>query len=342
MLGDFYAKVGREEKYRPTIGKSSLHEITNKNGERLITFAISKNLLVKSTYFEHKDIHKYTWISPDGQTLNQIDHVLVDRRRHTNIMDVRSYRGGEGDTDHQLVITKVREKLCIASRESKGSKQRKFEVKLLDNPGIKADYQLEISNRFEILTDSSDNEDDISNNKEIDVNKMWEAIRDTVKSAAKERVGEKKRQKNKPWFDDECLKLHDERKQARQRWLGNKNEANTNNYKNAKRNATRGFRNKKREYLTQKIQEIEENGKTNNIRDLYKGVNSLRKGYQPRLDVIRNERGDLQADPTKIIDVWKSYFDKLLNVHNGEQRDLKSIPQNRGYPNLARSRSKCR
>jgi len=62
-------------------------------------------------------------------------------------------------------------------------------------------------------------------------------------------------------------------------------------------------------------------GKTNNIQDLYQGVNLLRKGYQPSLEMIRNERRDLQADPTKIVDVWKSYFDKLLNVHNGEQRE---------------------
>ena len=89
-----------------------------------------------------------------------------------------------------------------------------------------------------------------------------------MKSAARERIGKKKQQKNKPRFDEECLTLHEERKQARQRWLSNRSEANTNHYSNAKRNATRGFRNKNLEYLTQKIQEIEESGKTNNIRDL--------------------------------------------------------------------------
>jgi len=38
---------------------------------------------------------------------------------------------------------------------------------------------------------------------------MWEAICDTVKGTAKERVGEKKQKKNKPWFDEECLKLNE-------------------------------------------------------------------------------------------------------------------------------------
>jgi hypothetical protein len=75
VLGDFNAKVGREQKIRPTIGKESLHKISNNNGERLINFTSSKNLIVKSTYFEHKDIHKYTWTSPDGKTQPDRSHI---------------------------------------------------------------------------------------------------------------------------------------------------------------------------------------------------------------------------------------------------------------------------
>ena len=55
------------------------------NGIRLVNFATSKNLIVKSTKVLHRNIHKYTWTSPDGITHNQIDHVLVDKRRQSSI-----------------------------------------------------------------------------------------------------------------------------------------------------------------------------------------------------------------------------------------------------------------
>lgn len=70
VLGDFNAKIGREEVYRSTIGSHSLHTNTNDNGIKLIDFALGKYMVVKSTMFPQKDIHKYTWISPNGRHKN--------------------------------------------------------------------------------------------------------------------------------------------------------------------------------------------------------------------------------------------------------------------------------
>jgi hypothetical protein len=81
ILLDFNAKVGREGIFKLTIGNESLHDISNDNGVGLVNFATSKNHRVKSTMFPHRNIHKYTWTSPDGKTHNQIDHILLNRRR---------------------------------------------------------------------------------------------------------------------------------------------------------------------------------------------------------------------------------------------------------------------
>jgi hypothetical protein len=80
LLGDFNAKVGIESIFRPTVGNESLHQDSNDSGVRIVNFATSKNLVVKNTMFQHRNIHKYTCTSPDMQTHNQIDHILIDRR----------------------------------------------------------------------------------------------------------------------------------------------------------------------------------------------------------------------------------------------------------------------
>jgi hypothetical protein len=82
LLGDFNAKVGRENIFKPTIGNESLHEISNDSGVRVVNFATSKNLAAKSTMYHHRKIHKHTWTYPERNTHNQIDHILIDRRWH--------------------------------------------------------------------------------------------------------------------------------------------------------------------------------------------------------------------------------------------------------------------
>jgi len=100
-------KWGRENIFKPTTGNESLYQDSNDNGVTVVNFATSKNLVVDSTMFPHRNIHKYTWTSPDEKIHNQTDHILTDRRRHSSILDVRSVRGADCDTDHYLVVANV-------------------------------------------------------------------------------------------------------------------------------------------------------------------------------------------------------------------------------------------
>ena len=66
LLVDF--NLGRENVLKPSFGNERLHKDSNDNGVRKVNFATSKNLFIKSTVFPHRNIHKYTWNSPYGQT----------------------------------------------------------------------------------------------------------------------------------------------------------------------------------------------------------------------------------------------------------------------------------
>jgi hypothetical protein len=137
LLGDFNAKVCRENIFKPTIGNESLHEISNDNGDIIVNFATSKNLVVKSTMFPHCKIHKHTWTSPEGNTHNQIDHILIDRRRHSSTLDVRSFRGADCDTDQYLVVAKVRERLAVSKQAAQKIDMERFNVKKLNEGDFK-------------------------------------------------------------------------------------------------------------------------------------------------------------------------------------------------------------
>jgi exonuclease III len=180
ILGDYNTKVGREDIFKPIIGNDSLHEISNHNGVRVVNFAMSKNLVAKSTVFPHRKIHKYTWTSAEGNTHNQIDHILIDRRRHSSILDVRSFRGAECDTDHYLVVAKVRERLAVSKRAAQMIDTERLNVKKLNKGHVKEQYQVTNRNKFATMGNSEDSGD---------INGTWDNIRENIKTSAQESLG---------------------------------------------------------------------------------------------------------------------------------------------------------
>jgi len=150
LLGNFNTKVEKENIFKPTFGVGSLHQDSNDNGVRTVNFATSKNLFVNSTMFPHRNIHKYTWTSADGKTHNQIDHILIDRRWHSSIRNVRSCRGADCDTDHYLVVAKFRESLTVSKQAAQKFDVERFNLRKLSEFEVRSSIRLRSQTGFQL------------------------------------------------------------------------------------------------------------------------------------------------------------------------------------------------
>ena len=48
---------------------------------------------------------------------------------------------------------------------------------------------------------------------------------------------------------------------------------------------------------------------------MYRGINDFKKGYQPRCNIVKDEKGDLVAYSHSIVTRWRNYISQLFNVH---------------------------
>jgi len=108
----------------------------------------------------------------------------------------------------------------------------------------------------------------------------------------------------------------------------NPSQSNVDNLNNVKCEASRHFRSKKKDYLKTKIEELETNSKIKNIRDLYRGIDDCKRGYQPRNNIVKDEKGDLFTDSHSILAGQRNHFSQLLNiwgVNGGRQTEIHTL-----------------
>jgi hypothetical protein len=92
-------------------------------------------MIISSTTFPHKDIHEVTWKLPDGNTANQIDHVIIQKRFRSCITDVRSFRGANCDTDHFLILATLRINLLGLKRQSE-KRNTNLKIEAIKDPEV--------------------------------------------------------------------------------------------------------------------------------------------------------------------------------------------------------------
>jgi hypothetical protein len=106
------ARVGKEKMHSPTTGKQSLHKNTNDNGYRLIQFAALNNMVIGSTMFQHKNIHKSTWTAPDRSVVS----MLASGIQHRGFEPGRSRRIFRAKIPHHAFLRRGSKAVCPMSQ----------------------------------------------------------------------------------------------------------------------------------------------------------------------------------------------------------------------------------
>lgn len=302
VMGDFNAKLGKEEMYKPVIGDYSKHNETNENGKKLIEFATERDLRIMTTYFEHKNIHKGTWISPDGRTINQIDHIAIESKHIKYILDARSYRGADLDTDHMLVRAKIKYRKPPQD-ENQGNTRIRYDVEKLKDEALRDEFQKRINKDL----------------NDVDIETNWKDFEDTMTEGA-QLLCTRKIMGRKSWFDDDCKEAIDKREKARMSVIKNNEKKNIELYQKCKKGVKALCRRKKREFIDNQIKNLETNFVRKQAREFYQGV-KVEKGNNKHKNAIfcKDKQGNLIGGVQGSLRRWVEHFKEVFKV---EERTL--------------------
>ena len=109
------------------------------------------------------------------------------------------------DTNHCLVVAKVGERLALRKETAQKFDVKKFILKKLSELEVRKECRIEISNKFVALE---------SLNDRYDINRVWENVKQNIKTSGRESLGQYELKQHKPRFDDECSRILDQRKQT--------------------------------------------------------------------------------------------------------------------------------
>ncbi|XP_039379383.1 craniofacial development protein 2-like [Mauremys reevesii] len=155
-MGNLNAKVGKDNTNNDrAMGRHECGTM-NENRERLVDFCNMNDLVIGLTLFEHCEIHKLTWCSPNGRDKNQIDHIMINGKWRCSLTDVNVIKGADVGSDHHLVTASIKLKLRNVGSPNKG--HRYYDIDKLKSLEILKAFVLQLKNRFQALADLDEGE----------------------------------------------------------------------------------------------------------------------------------------------------------------------------------------
>ncbi|CAF1270699.1 unnamed protein product [Adineta ricciae] len=309
LTGDWNAKVGDDNTGWETAMGRYGYGTRNERGENLLEFATLHNLFICNTRFQQKPIHKWTWESPDGIHKNMIDLIIIQKRWKSSVVNCRTFQGADISSDHSLVLCNI--KLRLKNIQNKPKYNQRLNIQQLNDQTIKTSYQTHLENNL----------NNIQTANNIDDHALQ--IEKAIKEALQVSIPTQKETPKKPWISTQTLDLANEKRKAKQ--VKHISTQLNNKYKHLCNEVKKAARKDKDNWIQNQCEEIQMGLKVGNSKQAYNLVKLLKKKFQPKLTVIRDQGGTIIQSKQGIMERWTEYCGGLYEDNGGGEKVVEEL-----------------
>ena len=306
LMGDMNAKIGTDNSGKELIMGTEALGNMNENGEMFTDFCAFNDLVIGGSVYPHKDIHKATWVSPDGRTENQIDFITIARKWRRSLLDTKARRGADAGTDHHLVLGTIKIKLR-AFRETCDRPHIKFNTQKLKEEATREKFAVAVKNRFEALNNITE---------ETPLEEHWNSLKDTWEKTCTEVLGKRTRH-DKEWLSGDTWTLIEDRRNIKHQinhchGAQEKKELKEK-YATLNKEVKKSARKDKRVFYDALATEAQEAAEKKDLSTLYKVTRTLSGKRSAQAKPVKDNAGNPLSKEPDQRRRWAEHFNELLN-----------------------------
>jgi hypothetical protein len=300
VIGDFNARLGKDshEEAPRVVGPHLLHDVTNNNGERLLSYCLESNLRHAQSRFPHPKSRLWTWTHPAGSHA-QLDHILISSKWTNSLRNCRAYNSVELDSDHRILSATI--KVSLRTTKGKPCNRKKFNWKRLADPQVKQEFQLKLANRFAALQDDEP------------ITARYDQFESTTSSIAEEVVGKRAPTGLPNWVSSKTEDLRKARDDAKRKNLARKTAVSRKRLKDLNLKLNASYQADQVKHLEDQLDTLtaaDEKGETNKTWSIIHELSGKRR--QSSVKVKKRDGNDPNSQQ-ELLSEWKEYFKALLN-----------------------------
>ena len=330
ILGDMNAKVGNVSREK-IVGQHGAEGV-NENGDHLVELCAERNVFLANTFFQHKDIHKYTWKRGEGGGVEQkslIDYIICEESIRSCVKDARVVRGVLDVSDHFLVIAVLHVQLKWIRKKGRDGREDRVDLKSLKEENVNKNYIQEL----EILNEKIGREMYGS-----DINKLWEdtckGILEIVeKVCGRVKIG--KGRKGDAWWNEE---IKEGVKRKRTAWRKMLQKDVPDDERERRKRAYKILKNEVKRIVGKAKKERDEELGVKLSRDFvsnrklyHREIRRIRGQQSSNCNRIKDENDRLLERKEEVLGRWRDYFKNLMNAGDDRNAEITCWGMNGGF-----------